>query len=85
MPLQKEGEEMTMGIETICCVVLILLCLGVSLFAKKTFYFSIRPGTFGEWYVRRWPNWMFPFCVWLIRVGGIVGVAVGVWLLLDKK
>jgi hypothetical protein len=84
MPHAKRNDEAIM-IETIASIVLILVCLGGALFAKKTFYFSIRPGSFGAWYVRKFPQWMFPIMIWLIRIVGILGAIIGVWLLVDRR
>ena len=71
--------------DNIVGIAVLLICLGCVLFAKRIFYFSIRPGSFGGWYVKRFPQWMFPFIVWLIRVAGIVGAVVVVWVLFDKR
>jgi len=72
-------------IDTIVGIVVLVVCLGCALFAKKTFYFSIRHGSFGAWYVKGFPQWMFPVMVWLIRIAGILGAIVVVWVLFGKR
>jgi hypothetical protein len=85
-PPAETNREVFMLIKTISCVVLILLCLGISLFAEKIFYFTSRwGGPFGEEWVKRWPGWMFPVWLWMVRIVGILGAIVGIWLLLDRK
>jgi hypothetical protein len=84
MPHAKRNEE-TIMVETIGCIVLILVCLGCTLFAHKVIYWGIRPGQFGAWYVKEFPQWMFPFMIWLLRIAGILGVMLGVWLLIDRR
>lgn len=80
----KRNDEAIMT-ETIACIVLILVCLGGALFAHKVIYWGIRPGEFWAWYVRKFPQWMFPIMIWLIRIAGVLGAILGVWLLFDKR
>jgi len=77
-----------MLVKTIVCLTLIILCLGVSFFPKKFWDLSFRIPLAGKFYqeqIKQWPSWALPIWLWLIRIAGIFGVIIGIWLLFDKR
>jgi uncharacterized membrane protein len=71
--------------EKVCGIILVFLGLGETFFAKKIFDFFIQlPGT-KIWQIERWPPWMFPTWIWLMRITGILLVVVGLLLIFTKR
>lgn len=71
-----------MSAQQICGIAFILLGIGGLLFAKKLFAFSRKLPGARLMHFERWPGWMFPAWVLLIRLGGIMSITGGLLLLL---
>ncbi len=73
-------------VKAVFCVALVFLCLGVALFPNKFWDFGFRFG--GKYYekqVKKWPERMFPFWSWMVRIFGILLAMVSIWLLVQDR
>jgi ABC-type multidrug transport system permease subunit len=71
-----------MSIQRACGLVLALLSLIEIVFAQNIFNYCVQHKfmTF-----EKWPPWMFPAWVWMMRIGGIVVLIGSVMLYLKNK
>ena len=79
-----KSKEGMMSLQQMCGFATILLGIGGFLFAKKLFNFSSKlPGS-KLMHFERWPSWIFPAWVLLMRFGGIMLIATGLLVLLKE-
>jgi hypothetical protein len=73
-----------MLIQKICGFILLFLGLGQTLFAEKLFNYTIRSNSAKIMHFDRWPAWMFPTSIWMIRFGGILIIIGGILLIIKN-
>ena len=72
-----------MSIQRLCFIVLMFLALGACFFAKEIFNFAIRSSG-SKMFIERWPTWMIPVYIWMVRIIGIV-IAIISFILFMKN
>jgi len=66
-------------------VLLILIGLAFSIFAKKIFDFGAGSDISKKYmHFEKWPAWMFPAWIWMMRIFGIFVAVAGVLFLLNS-
>jgi len=66
-------------------VLLMLIGLGEFLFAKNIFKFTRQLDSSRIMHFERWPSWMFPTWIWMMRIVGLLIVVIGVMLYLKDR
>lgn len=65
-------------------VLIILLGLGVAFFADKIFNWTAQLNS-ARTMIDRWPQWMIPTWILIMRVAGIATVLIGALLIFRNK
>ena len=73
-----------MPFEKLSGFLIILLGLGVAFLADKIFNWTAHLNS-SRTMIERWPPWMIPTWIWIMRVAGIATVLIGVLLILRNK
>ena len=66
---------------------LFLITLGLleCIFAKYIFKFATQIDGSKIMHFERWPSWMFPTWIWMMRIGGLLIVTIGVMMYMKNN